>query len=196
MFHILTRTIPIGLIILMLTGCASNLTAKRRIDSQLPSTSRVAVLPFENLSGREKAAEKLTDYFLNAMAGQSRFETVEFGQLYESLRQFRIRSSSLLSDAQIDSLAASLGVDLLLTGAAIEYEEYDNSFLGRVPEVAFNCRLIDCATKKTVWVANSNGRGDKGEIAFGIGAVRSADNLAKKMVEDAVSELSDLFSKN
>ncbi|MEW6413181.1 MAG: hypothetical protein AB1483_12045 [Candidatus Zixiibacteriota bacterium] len=193
MYKVLTRIVSIGLV-LLLAGCAANMTAKKRIEEKLPSSSRIAVLPFENLSGKEKAAEKLTDYFLSAMTAKMRFETIEFGKVYESLRKFRVRSSSLLTDLQIDSLAASLDADLLLTGSAIEYEEYDNNYLGKVPEVSFNCRLIDCKTKKTVWVANSNGRGDKGEIAFGIGAVRSADNLAGKMVDDVVSELSGLFA--
>jgi len=153
------------------------------------------LLPFENLSGREKAAEKLTDYFLTSLARHKQFETVEFGQLYDVLRQHRIRSASLLTEDQIDSLASSLGVDYLLVGSALEYNEYDNNFLGRVPQVSFNCRLIDCTDKKTVWVASSNGRGDKGELIFGIGVVRSADNLARKMVEEAVGDLSQLFAK-
>ena len=100
-----------------------------------------------------------------------------------------------LTGEQIDSLTKSLSLDYILTGSALEYEEFDNSFLGKVPQVSFNCKLIDCDSKKTVWVANSNGRGDKGEIAFGIGTVKSADNLARKMVEETVSELNGLFAK-
>jgi len=181
--------------LLSVGGCASNLATKKRLDTPLPVSSRVALLPFENLSGREKAAEKLTDYFLTSLARRKQFETVEFGRLYDVLRQQRIRSASLLTDEQIDSLSASLGVDYLLVGSALEYNEYDNNFLGRVPQVSFNCRLIDCSDKKTIWVASSNGRGDKGELIFGIGVVRSADNLARKMVEEAVSDLSQLFRK-
>lgn len=185
----------VGLLALLIAGCASNLAAKKRLDTPLPAASRVALLPFENLSGREKAAEKLTDYFLTSMARRGQFETVEFGQMYDVLRQHRIRSAALLTDEQIDSLATSLDVDYILVGSALEYNEYDNNFLGRVPQVSFNCRLIDCSDKKTVWVASSNGRGDRGELIFGIGVVRSADNLARKMVEEAVGDLSQLFAK-
>jgi TolB-like protein len=153
----------------------------------------VAVLPFENLSGSESAAEKLTDYFLTTMTAGQKFETIEFGSLYQILRKHRVRSSALLTEDQIGSLTTDLSLDYILTGSALEYEEYDNSFLGRVPQVSFNCRLIDCRTNKTVWVANSNGRGDKGELLFGIGTVKSADNLARKMVEEAVNDLSGMF---
>ncbi len=176
-------------------GCSSSLSTRKRIKESLPAASRVAVLPFENLSGREKAAEKLTDYFVSTMAGYNRFEAVEFGQLYEHMRRFRIRSSSTLTDEQIDSLASGMGLDYIVTGATLEYEEFDNNFLGRVPQVSFNCKLIDCHSKKTIWVASSNGRGDKGEIAFGIGTVKSADKLARKMVEETVDELAGLFAR-
>ncbi len=195
MLRLLAKYGLIGLLLILATGCASNLVSKKRVKTSLPAQSQVALLPFENLSGREKAAEKLTDYFITSMAGKKRFETVEFGQIYESLRRFRIRSSSLLTSEQIDSLAASLSLDYIVTGAALEYKEYDNNFLGRVPQVSFNCRLIDCSTQKTIWVGNSNGRGDKGEIAFGIGVVKSADNLARIMVEEAVDDFSGLFEK-
>ncbi|UCD64860.1 MAG: hypothetical protein JSW34_05350 [Candidatus Zixiibacteriota bacterium] len=192
----LMKTVPALAFLLIMAGCAANMSSRKRVDIPLPSSSRVAVLPFENLSGREKAAEKLTDYFQTTMTGRDRFELVEFGVLYDHLRQFRIRSSTLLTDEQIDSLAASLDLSFILVGSALEYEEFDNNYLGRVPQVSFNCRLIDCATGKTVWVATSNRSGDSGELVFGIGAVRSADDLARRMVSEAVDDLSDLFAKN
>lgn len=193
----ISRSVIISILLLMTIqlGCTSNLSTKKRVKESLPAASRVAVLPFENLSGRDKAAEKLTDYFVSMMAGHNRIESVEFGQLYEIMRRYRIRSTSTLTDEQIDSLAVNLNLDYILAGAALEYEEFDNNYLGKVPQVSFNCKLIDCASKRTVWVASSNGRGDKGEIAFGIGTVKSADNLARKMVEETVDELAGLFAK-
>ena len=187
--------LSILLLVALQLACASNLSTRKRVKESLPAASRVAVLPFENLSGREKAAEKLTDYFVSIMAGHNRFESIEFGQLYEIMRIYRIRSTSTLTDEQIDSLAVKLDLDYILAGSALEYEEFDNNYLGKVPQVSFNCKLIDCDSKQTVWVASSNGRGDKGEIAFGIGTVKSADNLARKMVEETVDELAGLFAK-
>ena len=180
-------------ILLTVGGCAANMAAKKRVTESFSSESRIAVVPFENLSGKEKAGEKITDYFQTVMKGSDRFETVEYGETYDILRQFRIRSSTLMTESQIDTLAKELDLDFILTGTVLEYEEFDNNYLGKVPQVSFNCRLVDCRTKKSVWVASSNGQGDKGEIAFGIGAVRSSDGLARGMVEKAVRELSTLF---
>lgn len=174
-------------------GCATQMAARKRIEEKFSTASRIAVIPFENLSGKEKAAEKITDYFQTIMKGNERFETVEYGETYDLLRQFRVRSSTQITEAQIDTLASRLNLDFILTGSVLEFEEYDNSYLGRIPQVSFNCRLIDCRSKKTVWVATNNGRGDRGEVAFGIGAIKSSEALARQMVEDAVRDLTALF---
>lgn len=189
------KTAAVFTALAVFAGCAGYVTSKKRYDTRLPGNSRVAVLPFENFTGMEKAGEKITDYFQTLLSGYNHFEAVEFGAVYEALRRYRIRSATLISNNQVDSLVASLNIDYLVIGSIIEYEEHENMYLGRVPQVAFNCRLVDCLTKRTVWVATSSGRGDKGEIAFGIGAVRSADNLARKMVADAAKKISKLFSK-
>ena len=177
----------------LLTGCAANLAAKKRVDGHLAAGARLAVLPFENLSGTDRASEKVTEFFQIALTGRKEFTTIEYGTIYEGLRRFRIRSATLITEEQIDSLAAFLNVDYLVAGSVLEYEEINNVYLGTVPQVSFNSRLISCAEHKTVWVGSSNGRGDKGEVAFGIGTVRSADRLAESMTQKAVSEISDLF---
>ncbi len=171
------------------------MVSRKMVNSSFPLSSRIAILPFENLSGKEKAGEKITEYFQAIMAGENSFILSEYGSTYDILRQFRIRSSTLLTDAQIDTLASRLAIDFIFTGSVLEFEEYDNTYLGRIPQISFNCRLIDCKTKKSVWVGVFNNSGDKGEVLFGIGAIRSVDELARRMVASATDEISMLFKK-
>jgi TolB-like protein len=179
--------------LLLITGCATNLSSQRRIESKLPRQARIAVLPFENLSSTERAGEKLTENFVTELLAQKGLEVAEFGTVYDALRRSRIRSSSLVTDTQLQELAGELNVRVFVTGAVLEYEEYDNQYLGKVPQVSFNVRVIDGTTGETVWVGSSNGRGDKGEVVFGIGAVKSADRLALDMVRNAVNDIVSLF---
>ena len=179
----------------LLGGCAADMAARKRVEQPLPARSRLAVLPFENLSGTESAGEKVTSYFHNGLITSDRVAVVEYGQVYDALRRYRIRSATQITTEQIEKLAADLDVAYLLAGSVLEFEERDDRFLGIIPLVSFNCRLIDCRTGATVWVLTSNGRGDKGEIVFGIGAVRSADNLARMMVEEASGKLESLFQE-
>lgn len=174
-------------------GCASNMSAKRRTAEQLPANAMVAVLPFENLSGRENASEIVTSHFQTLLSTVDAVRVAEYGDVYDGLRRLRIRSSTRISRQEIDSLSASLGLDFLITGAVVEYNEREDRFLGTVPVVSYNCRLLDCRTGETVWVATSSGRGDKGEIVFGLGAIRSADNLARAMVTETIQEIRGLF---
>lgn len=180
--------------LLLTVGCASHLASRQRAEERLPANSRLAVLPFENLSGVEHAAEKVTDYFQVALLGTDRVDAVAYGTVYDELRRLRIRSSTLITLAQIDSLHAALGIDFLVSGSVLEYEEIDNEFLGTIPQVSFNCRLIDCRTGEVVWVGASNGEGDRGEVVFGLGAVKSADNLARDMVSKSVRAIAGLFA--
>ncbi len=180
---------------LLLTGCAANMDAYKRTDRQLPAGSRIGVIPFENLSSGDNAAEKITNLFQTRLNTVERLEIIEYGELFDGLRKYRIRSASAMTSEQIDSLCARLNLDYLIAGAVLEYEERDDRFLGVVPIVSFNCRLIECARQKTVWVATNNGRGDKGELVFGIGAVRSAEELSRRMVNATVGEIESLFEK-
>ncbi|MBK7141446.1 MAG: hypothetical protein IPH75_05130 [bacterium] len=190
------RNLLIGLAFLMLlTGCASHMVARKGKAAELRQSSRVAILPFENLSGKEQVATKLTEYFYVLMADEKKFTLVESGSIFEILRMHRIRSSSLLTDSQIDSLASTLNVDYLITGAVLEFDEYDDNFLGKVPRVSFNTKVIDCQTHSTVWASVSHGSGDNAELLFGIGAIRSAEQLAEKMVMDVTGTISGLFTK-
>jgi len=184
-----------GAVASLAIGCASNLTARKRIDTRLPAGSRVAVLPFENLSGAENAAERITSNFQTALAGSDRVKVIPYGEVYDGLRRFRVRSATLLTKDQIDSLASVLNVQYLLAGSVLEYEERDDRFLGTVPIVSFNCRLIECSDGATVWVGTSSGRGDKGEFLFGIGAIRSTDNLSRKMVDKAAATIAGMFDR-
>ncbi len=189
-----TRIIFISLaIVLIATGCGPSIVARRTTAPTVPTHPRLAVLPFDNLSGKEAAGIKITTLFQSLMTGNAKFELVEYGDTYDIMRRFRIRSAGQLTRTQIDSLSQSLKVDYIVTGSVYDYSELDNTYLGKVPQVSFDTRLIECASQKTIWVGVSNGRGDEGEIAFGIGAVRSTDELSRSMVAKAISDISGLF---
>ena len=178
-----------------MVGCGPHVATSLNVEESLPRGARVAVLPFENLSGRENASEKITEYFVLSLQALGDLSVIEFGQTYEQMRRYRVRSSTFLTAGQIDSLSASLGTSYLVTGSVLEFSETDNQFLGKIPEVSLNVRVLNCTTKQTIWSGVVNARGDQGEVLFGIGAVRSKDELARHVVEQAVNKISDLIGK-
>jgi TolB-like protein len=183
------------IVISCVVGCGPRVATSLNVDEVIPRGARVAVLPFENLSGRENASAKITDYFVILLQSLGDLAVVEFGQTYEQMRRYRVRSSTFLTADQIDSLSAGLGAAYLVTGSVGEFTETDNQYLGKVPEVSLNVRVLNCTTKQTIWSGVVNARGDQGEILFGLGAVRSKDELARRVVEQAVNKIADLIGK-
>lgn len=187
--------VVVAVVALAMLACSPGMVSKRSARVELPQKPRVAVLPFENYSGEEGAATRITDYFVTLMTASPDFELIEFGSAYEAMRRLRIRSSNSMSSEQIDSLAAILSADVLFSGTVVEYNTVDNSYLGKVPRVAFNARALATSERRTVWSAAVSGRGDKGEFLFGIGVIRSAEKLSEKLVEAAVREFADEIRK-
>lgn len=177
----------------LLTACGSSLLSRRTANETFRGDSHVVILPFDNFSGREKAGVKITDYFQSIMAGSGQYTVIGYGNTLDILRRLRVRSSSMITNTQIDSLSQALGANLIVTGTVLEFTEMDNNFLGKIPQVSFNTKVINCASHQTVWVGVSNGSGDESETVFGIGAIRSADRLASSMVTNVVAKINALF---
>ncbi len=191
----LRRLALVFILLEVLAGCSPKLTSARLTAQPLPAGAKVAVLPFENLSGKEGASEKITEYFVMALQAKNKIEISEYGQVYEQMRRFRVRSASLLTNLQIDSLSASLGINYLVAGSVLDFSEFDNQYLGKVPQVSINVRLVDCASHKTVWISVVNASGDQSEWIFGIGAVRSLEELAHSVVNQAADKIGSMFQK-
>jgi TolB-like protein len=176
-------------------GCGPRVATSARGEQRISPGSLVAVLPFENLSGRENASEKITEYFILSLRRIEGLKVAEFGQTYELLRRHRVRSATFLTDAQVDSLAAGLGASYIIAGSVLEFTETNNQYLGEIPEVSLNVRMISCASRKTVWSGVVNSRGDQSEVLFGIGAVRSKEELALRAVDETVDKIGELVGQ-
>ncbi len=197
MTRALIRRASLGLVLALAalaSGCAPQIVSKAQPGLVFPAQPRLAIMPFDNYSGKEQASGKVTEYFQTLLTNTQHFKLVEFGDTYEAMRKHRIRSASLMTSDQIDSLAKELDVDYIVTGSVIEYNEVSNNYLGKIPQISFNTRLIDCRTRRTVWTSVINDSGDRKEFLFGIGAVKSADELARQMVQESVDKMMAVFT--
>lgn len=183
----------LGVLSALLLGCAAPLSTRHAPGTVFSAHPKIAVLPFDNYTDQDLVSAKVTDYFQTAMADRPKFTVIENGTTFEALRRLRIRSATVLRQGQIDSLAQALHADYFLAGAVLEYREIGDKFLEKIPQVSFNARLIDAKTGVTVWTGVSNDSGDRKELLFGLGAVRSADELARRMVESMIRDMESLF---
>ncbi len=96
-----------------------------------------------------------------------------------------------LSLPQADILREFLGVDLVLTGIVMEYQ--DN--IGGVgnPKVEFSALVFDMNTRQIVWSSTSYNEGDDGVFFFGLGKVNTAHGMASGMVRAAIRKMGAAF---
>jgi TolB-like protein len=174
-------------------SCGGSLSTRHIQEADFPANPKIAVLPFDNFTDQDLVSAKITAYFEVTMSGRGEFSVIENGTTFEALRRLRIRSVTVLRQGQIDSLAQALQADYLLTGSVLEYREIGDKFLVKIPQVSINARLIDGKTGATVWTGVSNDSGDRKELLFGLGAIKSAEELSRKMVESMVQDIQSLF---
>jgi TolB-like protein len=176
-------------------GCGSGVRHSFQTGNRFEGKIVIAVLPLDNLSGRDKAGEKVTEYLFQSLSRNRGIQVAESGLVYDVLRRNRIRSATILTDQQIDTLAAALGVTHLLTGSVLDYSEQDNQYLGKVPTVAFTIRMVDVTTRQTVMTASANDRGDRKSMLFGIGSIKSSDLLTRKLADDVADRIASRVAK-
>jgi hypothetical protein len=149
---------------------------------------RVAVLPFAHAGpGGPEAGGIVALHVLHRLIRRGDLDLVEPGVLRDVLLEGRVIQEGGLSLAQADLLRALLEVDLLVTGAVMDY--LDPVGPEGVPVVAFSMRAIDTATRQVVFSSISHNRGDDGVFFFDLGRVHTAHALASEMAHAVAASL-------
>lgn len=154
-------------------------------------TLSIAVLPFSNESTRRNAGEIMALHFLRELTKTGNFDVTEPGEVWQVLLRSRTIMEGGLSLPQAEILHEALGVDLVLTGIVMEYQ--DN--IGGVgnPRVEFSTRIFDMKTRQIVWSSASYNEGDDGVFFFNLGKVNTAHGMTSGMVRAAVHKIAAAF---
>lgn len=150
-------------------------------------TYRVAVVPFFNLSERQRAGDFVALMFAGALNGFKNFTIIEPGTLRQQLLDLRIIMPSGISLANADLVFDRLDADLILNGEVLDYQ--DTQTAGGSPRVDFSAQFIERKSREVVWTVKSQNTGDDGVLIFGMGKANTAHELARRMVARAVEGL-------
>ncbi|UCB52196.1 MAG: hypothetical protein JSV10_09450 [Candidatus Zixiibacteriota bacterium] len=149
---------------------------------------RIAVLPFDNLSGEEGAGESLTEIFTLELMRTGRFDVAEPGRVKTAVKERRIRTTRDMDLEAAKWLGESLDLNLILVGSVLDFEvqEFGNK---RVPVVTVISRLVQANTGRTLWAVHRSRKGDDKETLFGWGRISSPSRLAQEVASEMVSTL-------
>jgi len=95
---------------------------------------KIAILPFENLSGQFGASEQVMADIMGPL--QKEFSIVPEGHLEIILTELRVRHTGFLTTGQINEIGKLLKVDTILFGIIDTYRQKP------LPQVSFLCNLV------------------------------------------------------
>lgn len=172
------------ILILMLLGC-SNAPIRQfvRPDIDIHLVRTVAVLPFNNFTNDEYAAEKVRSK-INIELLSRGIDVVEPGEIVIALRGMKIRSINALSSEDIITIGSMVNADKVITGS-VEAYAISRGINVSYPEVSIHMSMIDAVSGKTVWsVWHTNGGASFWTRHFGTEG-STLDSVSEQVVKEA-----------
>ena len=154
------------------------------LDDQLRS---LAIIPFLDLSTRKHGAEVLVLHLAKQLVVDGSYKVVELGVIRDKMLNLRIIMTSGVSNSNIDSIANSLGVELIVNGKLFDYLESNTT--GQNPKVDFSLQMFERDTRKILWNSHSRNQGNDGVFFFDVGQLSTASALTDKMGQSLIKRL-------
>jgi TolB-like protein len=145
--------------LLALAGCASRPTRYIHPNADLAGLKKVAVLPFENVSGETGASDKVHKIFLVELLSMEVFDVVEPGTVSKALKGETAASPDQLAPEDLKRIGAGLGADALFMGQVVDYADVRGP--NSAPQVTLQFRLVETASGATVWSTSQTRSGVK-----------------------------------
>lgn len=147
----------------------------------------VAVMPFFNLSERKFAGDIMALHFVQQLRANANWRVIEPGVVRQALLKARAIMADGISLADAGSIARLLGVDLILSGKVMDYQDFQGA--AAKPKVDFSAEMFEKQSREVVWAALSYNRGDDGVFFFDWGRINTAYAMAAQMVQLAVADM-------
>jgi TolB-like protein len=162
--------------------------ARRSAGGSVPGGHpRVALLPFENLAGREEQSQLFTRVFFAHLVASDAFAMVEPAEVDAAMDSLGIRSAAAMTPAGLRALADTLHASYLLLGSVLE-SGIIQSGGGAVPAVGATLRLVEPATGRVAWAGVHFRSGEDRETVFGWGRVMSTERMVSELASDLLKD--------
>jgi TolB-like protein len=148
---------------------------------------RAALLPFENLAGREEQSQLFTKVFFAGVVASGAFDMVDPSRVDAAMDSLGVRASGSMTPAEIRTMADTLHVRYLLLGSVLESGTVQSEG-GPLPTAGATLRLVEAASGRVVWAGVHFRSGDDRETVFGWGRVKSPEKLVGEMATEMLAD--------
>lgn len=183
-FYILFTLIPV----LTITSCTGNLrNANLSVErtGTVAGKKKVAVLPFNNISGRTDAGRIVTNLFVTELFNSGRFVVIEPGNILQFMREERVKVLGEIDLVKLQLLSRRFDLDGVIVGTVLEFNDGTKGARA-LPVVSMNARMIEPVEGRIVWSAQDKKEGADFITIFGQGRVRAITSLAQKIIRNFI----------
>jgi TolB-like protein len=186
--HPLARVVAATLGLLLLS-CAPATRIYLNPDADMAFYTRIAVLPFSNLSSDGLAGARVTRAFITSLIMTDRYQIVQPEEFRAALQKGNVlpESDGTYDLQKLKEVALQLGATGVLRGAVSEYT-MQRSENGDIPALSFDAELLDANTGNVVWRSSIARRGKSRIPVFG-GNSRSLGRLTQDACDELVARL-------
>jgi hypothetical protein len=170
---------------LLLLSCAPATRIYLNPDADMAFYTKVAVLPFTNLSSEGLAGPRVTRAFITSLIMTDRYQIVQPEEFRAALLKGNVmpEADGTFDLQKLKEVALQLGATGVLRGAVSEYT-MQRSENGDIPALAFDAELVDANTGNVVWRSSIAKRGKSRVPVFG-----SSSRSLGRLTQDACDEL-------
>lgn len=147
------------------------------------AAGRVALLPFENVSGHPRSPAIMMPLIEQALRDRG-YEVVEPDALEPFLFQRRIRATGKLSREQLGALGKEFSVQFAVVGSIDLFADTPGN-----PQWGVSGRLVNTASGAILWADAAGFTGDDFTGIMGLGTITSPDDLAAKAAQELFRDL-------
>lgn len=188
--HTSLRTLLLYSMLMFLASCAQGVTSSVYRDPNMDfgAIQTVAVLPFQNLSRENTAADRVRDVFINGLLSTGAVYVLPVGEVARGVARTEIQSPATPSPEEVVKLAANVKAQAVITGVVREYGEV-RSGTSSAGAISLSVQMLEAQTGRTVWAANSTKGGiDLWDRFFG-GGGRPMNDVTRDAVNDVLQKL-------
>ena len=184
-----------------LFGCATSSRVYLNPQTDLAYIKRIAVLPFENLTGEKYVGEKISQGFIAELLIAGDFEVVEPGEVAKIMSttgygmvQVGPEGGMHLDAGKLQKITGQLNCQAVVIGAVTSYEMVRVGS-EQYPQISLNVRLVDGKTGTIIWMSTFTKRGGPGIPFIGFGEKYTLSELTQDICKDIVNTLSKKVKK-